>query len=140
MIYMIEVIYSEVGGELTRLLVRLGYTYSVAKVLSLLIVSPKPLSMKEIKRLTGLSLGSVSLALKNLEREGVVSYVKRGRVKLFWAAKGLKHIVNMILGRLVSMEVLRSVENKSRDLLVKGYKHLSPLIEDIKKIIEFIHG
>ncbi len=137
---MIDALYNEVGMELTRLLVRLGYTYSVAKVLALLMISPKPLSMKDIKRFTGLSIGSISLALKNLETEGIISYIKRGRVRLFWAAKGLRHVINLVLTRLISLDMLKSVENKSKEMLNKGHKHLNPLIEDIKKVIEFIHG
>lgn len=135
---LIEVIYKEIGLELTRLLERFGYTYSVAKVLSILILSPSPLSMNDIKRLTGLSLGSVSMALKRLEHEGLLVYIKKGRTKFFKLIRGLPHILKIVISKILLVDELRSIERKSEELISSGYYYLKSLLKDIRHLREFV--
>jgi len=133
-----ENVYREIGGELTRLLERFGYTHSVAKVLTILMISPKPLSMSEIRKLSGLSLGSISMAIKRLENDGIVTYIKRGRTRFFKVIKGLPYILKMVISRLLSIDELKSIENKGESLVKKGHDYLKTLITDIKHLINYL--
>ena len=134
----IENVYREIGGELTRLLERFGYTHSVAKVLSILMVSPKPLSMSEIRKLSGLSLGSISMAIKRLESEGLITYIKKGRTKFFKVMKGLPYILKIVLSRLLSVDELKIIENKAEYLIMKGHDYLKTLASDIKHLTSYL--
>ncbi len=136
---MIEAIYKELGVELTRLITRFGYTYSTAKVLAVMLISPKPLSISELKRITGLSIGSVSMALKRLEAEGLVTYVKRGRTKFFHVVRGLSHMIKILISKLLSGDELANIERKGEKLIKSGHEYLRNLlsdIKDLKKILE----
>jgi len=133
------VLYESIGLGLVKIFERLGYSHSAAMVLSLLLISNRPLSMREICKLTGLSIGSVSMALDRLEGDSLISYVKRGRMKYYHAVKSLKNIIKSIYRKILPIEELNTMIHKGEELAGKGYTHIKRLIEDLKQLITSNH-
>lgn len=99
-----------------------GNPRSHGQIYGSLFSSSEPLTMEEITRRTGISMGSVSLGLRALESLGVVERHHGGRFARYSAKMELKTLIN----GFIRHRLLPRLE-KSNDML----KDLSSLLDEM---------
>ncbi len=122
-----------------KLMVRWHYTHADGKVYAALLLSDDPLTIDEISEKTGLSRSSVSTSLARLKKDYLVTYTKRGKMKLFKAIPGFFSIFLRQPHEHLEKEVRplrRLAESLARDggrlrHVAEDLKELEALLEEI---------
>ena len=118
-----------------RVLVKLGYSETDGKVYGILLLSPKPLTINEISKITKLSRTTVSTSLSKLVRDYLIQRSKLGRIKLHTAVPAIAEKVSLQPKELLDREIKPLSQLTSKLLNARGneFKHLENLLEDLKQ-------
>ena len=85
---------------IAKILRSIGYKENQSRVLAVLLISDRPLSLKEISDLTDYSISSISMSLDPLERDGLIGKFRKGRELMVVAEKDLRFILEKFMGRI----------------------------------------
>ena len=96
--------------RMAKLSVSWGLGEAVGRALAVLLLSNKPLSQKEISKLTGYSVSQISSSLSLLESLGLVIYSKEGKRKLYKVAGSLLDVLENFLERTLKNQLLPTVK------------------------------
>jgi DNA-binding transcriptional regulator GbsR (MarR family) len=131
----------------SRITSSLGYSQVHGKIIGILMIEGKPLSLQEISKRTRYSLGSISLSLDLLEFFGIIKkFKKSGERKVFVKLTGdlligLKNVVILKIEKNAE-DVINELEyykKRVRDKkTLKAIKVLEKETKRLKKYIEKI--
>lgn len=129
-----------------KMLARWDYSHTDGKIYAILLLSDQPLTIDEISARAELSRSAVSASLARLIRSHLVTYSKKGRIKMFKAIPGFlrlftrqphEHLENEVRPLRRIVEKLSNTNKDFHDILV-DLKNLENLLEKIiKEIAEF---
>jgi DNA-binding transcriptional regulator GbsR (MarR family) len=130
----------EVLSLIQRIMIRLGYNETDGKIYGVLLLSPAPLSIDDICKVTGLSRTTVSTSLSKLVKDYLVNRSKRGRTKLHTATpiftekfvRQPQEILNKEIKPLSTL--LTNIYKNGGD----GFGHLKGFIKDLRETESFL--
>ncbi len=93
-----------------------GFRKILGRIWTLLFLSPEPLAAADIKESLGVSVGGVSMGLKELERWGVVrrAYGRIGRREYFEAETNLWKMISRVMRERERAYVENAIEQMGR--------------------------
>jgi DNA-binding transcriptional regulator GbsR (MarR family) len=124
-----------------------GFKEGDGKIYGILLLSEKPMSMKEISEESGYSISAISTFLDALKRFGLISKVKRNRTYFFKADKDflrfykgsfsdtLKREISPLKNKLET-EIKRLETRKGDDSFLKMLKELHESVERVEAYLK----
>ena len=121
-----------------RIMVRWGYTNTEGRIYGILLISEKPLTIKDLLKLTDLSRTSISTSLKRLARDELVNVKREKKIKYFtpntlFTDKFMKQPKDLLNKEIVPL--LTIVNELSKNASSEEYREkLLKLQEDLKNL------
>lgn len=130
----------DVLGLVQRIMVRWGYTETDGKIYGILLLSPTPLSIEDVCKVTKLSRTTVSMSFSRLVKDYLVNRSKMGRTKLHTAipifTEKFVHQPQEVLNKEIKplFILLNNIYKSGGD----GFEHLKDFIKDLRETESFL--
>ncbi len=120
---------------ISKILENFGYPPAIARVYAILLYTGEGMTVTEISEVAGIGKSTASTALRLLEHDGLVYYIKHGKMKVYRAKSALNQL--LLFPRRILNEYLVPLKNElKKEISSNKSPHLQGLLEELEKFEE----